>query len=396
MNLEKKMVWDLSLEEIEYIYRHRHMNPYVYAALKTYHTSCPPLNRPVYLRPNTIPPYLRAITEKLLEFSPQIGHEDPSYVRAGITFYTYNLYTVLDQVQLEDVPLVVQLLSALAYLSICSEKNDKLPPWKYQPLWKYQVIRVKDKTSDAIIEKLLKPKVDFKRIAIMPPYGGEARDKHYYGDGAYMNVFMKNVMSSIIICMENGDDPLMIEVALLNAERAMRAYVQDFGLTLCENIQIVIRCYNTLYFYGGTFFEKQGQYDRAVEWYLKDIYEPALPGLFDSRDHLKVLKIITRLISAYHLISSDQPMKRDLKNLIDRSFINSFTIMAAYAHRVFEAFQLHPESDVRKSNLVEADNKSLLYAGETSRDVYFCSLLYNKFVLGTDYGDIDYTRFFEY
>jgi len=45
MNLTDKKVWDLSLDEIEYVYQYRHMNNYVYAALKTYYTSSPPLNR---------------------------------------------------------------------------------------------------------------------------------------------------------------------------------------------------------------------------------------------------------------------------------------------------------------------------------------------------------------
>ena len=120
MNLEKKMVWDLSLDEIEYIYRNLHMNHYVYAALKTYYTSSPPLNRSVCLRSNTIPSYLRASIEKLLELSPRIGKHDPSFVRADITYCTYLLYSVLCQIQLEYVSGVALLLAACAYLAICS------------------------------------------------------------------------------------------------------------------------------------------------------------------------------------------------------------------------------------------------------------------------------------
>ena len=156
MNLDKKMVWDLSLDEIEYIYRDLHMNHYVYAALKTYHTSSPPLNRPVFLRPNTIPTYLCASIEKLLELSSRIGKYNPSSIRADITYCTYLLYSVLHQIKLEDVELAVQLLAACAYLSICSEKNDNLP------LWNKPVVRQKNESIIAIIEKLLEPVVDIE------------------------------------------------------------------------------------------------------------------------------------------------------------------------------------------------------------------------------------------
>ena len=42
-NLNKN-VWELNLDEIEFLYKYRHMNNYVYAALMTYHKSKFPLN----------------------------------------------------------------------------------------------------------------------------------------------------------------------------------------------------------------------------------------------------------------------------------------------------------------------------------------------------------------
>ena len=393
MKLEGKQVWELSLDEIEYIYKYRHMNHYVYAALKTYHTSCPPLNRPVSLRPNTIPPYLRAITEKLLEFSPQIGHEDPSYVRAGITFYTYNLYTVLDQVQLEDVPLVVQLLSAFAYLSIYSEKNDKLP------LWKYQVIRVKNNHINLHVKMLQKSKVDVKRI-INAIWVDAKRYNEAYADLMELYNFVLRSMYSIIVCMENGDAPLLIERALLNTERAMLEYEQRHGfLDPSSPVHLKnpnnIRYRNALYLYGGMFFERQGWLDRATQWYLKDIYDPALPRLLDVA-YLRSFKITERLLSAYG-ITSDKEIKRDLKDLIDRSFVAAFQRTAAYAYEVINFFQTHSDNDVMTVGPIRNSSGELIhYAGEGSREVYFCSLLYNKFVLGIDYPDIEYARFFNY
>jgi hypothetical protein len=381
MNLKKKMVWDLSLDEIEYIYRNRHMNNYVYAALKTYHTSSPPLNRPVSLRPDTIPPCLCSFIEKLLEFSPLIGHDDPSYVQVGITLCADQLQAVLHKVQLEDIPIVVQLLTACAYLSITSGKNNKIL------LWKQPVVRPKNRLITKIIKKLLKSTF----IEEAKAQSSVTRNLLYD--------FMPKVMGSIIICMENGDNPELIEQALLSTEHAMRTYEHNHGhvdprspVRVCDPKQIRYR--NTLYLYGGMFFEKQGQYDRAVDWYLKDINHPVLPSCF-CWSHLMAFKTIERLMSAYHLITDTQ-LKEYLEDLIHRSFVEAFKLGATYSQRKLGYFETRPSIDIRSIWLSLNEQRSILYGGEKSREVFFVSLLYNKFILGTDYRDIEYARFFKY
>ena len=212
MNLMDKNVWDLSLDEIEYVYRNLHMNHYVYAALKTYYTSSPPLNRPVSLRSDTIPPYLRTPFERLLEFSPYIGKYNPSFVRANITYHTYLLYSVLDQVQLENISLVAQLLAACAYLPIVSEKNDDIP------LWNKKVVRRKNSYINAIIEKLLEPVVDIEEVGMMPLFRSGYVKKLLHGYIKNLFSFVPKAIFSIIVLMENGDDPKLIERALLQEE----------------------------------------------------------------------------------------------------------------------------------------------------------------------------------
>lgn len=391
MNLGKKKVWDLSLDEIEYIYRNLHMNHYVYAALKTYYTSSPPLNRSVSLRPNMLPPYLCAPIEKLLELSPRIGKDDPSSVRAEITYNTYLLYSVLNQVQLEDVPVVAQLLAACAYLPICSEKNDNLP------LWNKPVIRQKNEHIDAIIEKLLEPVVDIEEICMMPLFGNNKKDKISHGDMANLFSFIPISLFCIIVLMENGDEPQIIKRALFHAEQAMRTYEHDNGYSdtgspIRTRYAGQLRYRNTIYLYGGMFFEKQGWCEHALDWYLKDINVQELPNFFGF--YLTDMKTTERLISAYPLTIGKE-MQSSLKNLIHLCLARIFQNSAKYSRDIIDYFKSHPSTDKRSESIIFGE-KRRLYAGEASREVYFTSLIYNKFILGTDYQNIDYSRVFEY
>jgi len=395
MNLNGKTVWDLSLDEIEYAYRNLHMNHYVYAALKTYHTSSPPLNRSVYLRSNTIPPYLRSSVERLLELSPYIGKYDPSFVRAGITYCTYLMYSVLDQVQLEDISLVAQLLAACAYLPIVSERNDNIL------VWNKKVVRNKNRHSKAIIEKLLEPVVDIEEVGKMPLplFSGFNTGGNELPHGHIKNLirFVPKALFSIIVLMENGDDPQMIERVLYNTEQAMRTYEHDHGHldTSSKNKRRVeqIRYRNTIYLYGGMFFEKQKMYDRAIDWYLKDINNPELPdSSFGS--FMTDMRTTERLISAYPLITNKE-IQSNLKDLIHRCLFKITKGAAECGHFILDYLKSHPSTNLRNANLY-LKGRRLSYGREGSREVYFISLLYNKFILGVDYQDIDYARFFKY
>jgi len=391
MNIDKKMIWDLSLDEIEYIYRNLHMNHYVYAALKTYYTSSLPLNQSVCLRPNTIPSYLCTPVEKLLEFSSHIGKYDPSFVRADITYHTYHLYSVLHQTQLEDVPIIAQLLAACAYIVICSEKNDGLP------LWNKPVIRQKNEHIDAVIEKLLEPVIDIENIGAMPLFKNNKSDKMTSGDMANLFKFIPRALFCIIVLMENGDDPQVIKQALLHTEQAMRNYEHDNGYSdinspIRTRYAGQLRYRNTVYLYGGMFFEKQRWHNLALDWYLKDINVHDLPNFFGF--YLTDMKTTERLMSAYPL-TTDNQIRNNLKNLIHLCLARIFQNAAKYSDEIIDYFKSNPSNDKRINSII-SEGKRKLYAGEASREVYFTSLLYNKFVLGIDYQDINYHHFFEY
>ncbi len=88
-------------------------------------------------------------------------------------------------------------------------------------------------------------------------------------------------------------------------------------------------------------------------------------------------------------------MQSNLKDLINRCLVKTAHNTAKYNCMVLEYFKSHPSTDMRTSH-VYPYNKRVMYGGEAGREVYFLSLLYNKFILGTDYSDINYARFFEY
>ena len=396
MDLGNKYVWDLSREEIEYVYRHRHMNNYVYAALQNYYTSSPPLNRPVSLRSGSIPSYLHASVTKLLKVSPLIGKYNPSIVRTAVTYYTYLLYTDLARVAREEIPVLAPFLGACAYLSIHSEKNDNLR------LWNKPVVRSMSEESRVIMGQLLAPPIDIEQICMLARLDigeGKGRGKRERGgvgcrDPGNLFTFMPLVMISIITHMENGEEPQRIEQALLNTEQAMCEY--ETGCTeplpplYAERNRL--RYHNTLYLYGGMFFQRRGQHKAAVDWYLKHIEVPGLPELFGN--FLTDLKTTERLICAYPLVD-DTERQRSLKDLIHRCLVRVCQNAAKHAKRVEDYYRMFPLSDMR-SQAFEATGTRILYSGEASRELYLCALVYNKCVLGVDYGDINYATFFQY
>ena len=400
MDLLNKYVWDLSLDEIEYVYKNRHMNHYVYAGLKTYYTSSPPLHRPVSLRTDMVPGYLCSAVEKLLILSPFVGKKDPAVLRTGITYLFYQLYHGLENVSLQDISTIVQLLAACAYLLLHSEKNDNML------LWNGPVVRNMTKYSRMVVKRLLMPTVDIEAICSLEPFSptmAKRKRKNelpaHENDIPILYQFMPKAMRSLIAYMENGKSPEMIEQALLNTEQAMVHYENNHTVSLppLYSEKKKLRYHNTLYLYGAMFFQRQGLYNRAVDWYLKHIDVYGLPYLFGN--FLTDLKTTERLVSAFPLIN-DKKKQSDLMNLIQRCMVTICHNISKHSQRVNAYYESHPTTDMRavwlKNGKGKVKDTDILYAGEAAREILLFSLLYNKFVRGVDYKDIDYASFLMY
>ena len=64
MDLSQKGVWDLTYDEIDYVFNHRHMNNYVYAALKSFYFSPIPSGYHVASKKTMVPDYMRSSFEQ--------------------------------------------------------------------------------------------------------------------------------------------------------------------------------------------------------------------------------------------------------------------------------------------------------------------------------------------
>jgi hypothetical protein len=248
------------------------------------------------------------------------------------------------------------------------------------------------------MEKLLEPVVDVEEICKIPWFNWKKNmSEVVYDDFQNIYKFVGRAIFSIIVFIENGDDHQLIERALLNAEQAMRTYEHkcgfiDHGSPLQIKYAGQLRYRTSFYLYGGMFFQRQGRHDCAIDWYLKDINSPELPTVFSN--YFVDMKTTERVISAYSL-TTNKEMQSNLRDLINCCLVQTTHDTAKCYREVQEYLRSHPLTDMR-TVFIRPKGNLRWYGGEATREVYFLSLLYNKFILGTDYGDIDYARFFEY
>ncbi|MBN2439813.1 MAG: hypothetical protein JXJ04_00650 [Spirochaetales bacterium] len=390
MNLNGKRVWDITPEEIEYLYTKVHLNNYVYAALNCYHKSKMPLNKLITLRTEEFPSPLFLSVKKLTDLSPYIGNDDSRIVRINYTYFTYKLFTLLKKVKKEDVPVVIELLAALAYIPIVAEKNDDFA------LWLHPVIRQPD---DRIITlfNAIKKDIDVPSFLELCLFKNEEITDYVESPLRATFLFMRAVQS-IIIMTENNEDRNKLREAWTNLEYNMVKHERENGLSGKEfpgNIQRSgqIRYRNTIYLYGGDFFRSMGDYETAFDWYTKDIYFKELTDLFGF--YLTDMKTTERLICAYQITKKQGKEDTFLKNLIRDCMTKVFRNAAQYAETIIEFIETHPEADISLGRIPD-NGRYKLYAGEASRELFLISLFYQNVIRDVKYEEIDYHKFFDF
>jgi len=389
VTLDGKMVWDLTVDEIEYVYKNLHLNNYIYAALNNYHKSRMPLDKVIKPRKDKIPEVLHKYVDNIVELSPYLGNDDSRIIRINYTYYSYVLFQAFRYLKLDDIRRSIELMASLAYIPIVAEKNDNFP------LWFHTVIRKPDERILNLYKGLTK-KINFPSFLKLCIFNDENFDE--YQDSALKSVFLlMRAVQSLIVMAENREDRKRLEQAWKNLERNLLQYESVHNLSGSEYKGNIfrsgqIRYRNTLYLYGGDFFRRIEDYDTAFAWYTKDIYFKELPEIF--RFYLTDMKTTERLICAYE-IAKKRGGDPFLKNLIIRCMHRIFLNAAKYADHILEFIQSHPEADISLGRIpVEKGYK--LYAGEASREIYLISLLYHNIVNGIRYEDIDYQKYFEY
>lgn len=383
MDLSNKKIWDLNLKEIEYSYKNLHMNNYVYASLKTYHESNPPLNKIISLKNSMIPRCLQEYSKKLVELSPYLGNDDPRTIRINYTYYAFNLFTMLKYIKLEEVPVITEFLATMAYIPIIAEKNDNIL------LWSYEVTRKMDE-SNIMKFNLIKDKKNIDEI--LPFIILENENYEEIKNDPYIKIptFVIRAATNIIIMSENNHNKEKITEAWENLESVMIAneYTDDPKKMIKRG---QLRYQNTLYLYGGDFFRRINEYERAFSWYTRGIYFNELPDQI-FKFYLTDMKTTERLILAYSILQNKKE-KAFLKNLIDKCILQIFKNASEYSENILDFIGNNPGIDMSLARLPDGD-KFRLFSGEASREIFLISLLYNCFVNNIDFKNIQYDKFF--
>lgn len=392
MNLKQKHVWDLNLNEIEYIYQKLHMNNYVYAALMTYHKSNPPLNKQIKLNKRSAPACLFENAQKMAELSPYLGNDDPQLVRIHYTYYAYELFSRFKHLKIQDIGQTIALMSALSYVPIIAEKNDNLLIW-----WN-MVIRKKTQFIKDRYDSI-KDKIDIDEFVKLPYFENEKNQEEDLSPIDTLFEFIPRAVSSVIIMLENGLDLEQAATAFVNIEKNMIEYEQkhrvgnlkEFPKNVKHHGQTRYR--NTLYLYGGTVFERMGRYEEAFSWYTKDLYFVDIYDTFGF--YLTALKTCERLLCAYR-VAAEKKETTLFKSLIDHCFKKAFLNASDYAAVVLDYVRSTPGLDLSLERFDLGNNKYMLYAGEPSREIFLISLLYNKIINNEEYGEIGYSTYFDF
>ena len=382
MQLENKILWDLNITETKYAYENIHMNNYVYVALMLYHNSAIPLNKFLKLNRNT-PTYLYNFASKLLELSPYINNYSPEIVRANYLFRSYFLFSQLDNVKTLDLHKVIDLLSILSYISILSDKNDNILLWPYLIIRPYtkHIENTFNKITEKINIETFIPKID-----------------KINNHEILLVKFVHTAVSTLITMSENKFNSTLISDAFINVEKNMFRLEREFKIVKNDNIKESFstptqqRWRNTLYLYGGRYFEIIKNYDKAYEWYTKGIAKIDLHKTFNY--YLTDFKTTERLLSAYRVgkyINKDLLL---LKDLIDNCIVKAFHNTANYAKKIIKFINDNPNVKLTRKNL-ENDKIKLQYSGESVREVFLIALLYNHIINDLDFKNINYQEYLE-
>ena len=399
MDLHGKDVWDLTLDEIEYVYQHRHMNNYVYAGVETYHRSRMPLDRVVRLRRSRSPDCLHDGAGELLRLSPYLGREDPRTVRINYTYHAFGLLAALDQIELEQMDQTIDLLCALAYIPIVAEKNDGLA------IWLNPAVRRMDPETEQVFESI-GPEIDLQAFIEQPLWKndtGIVDDEIHNVPSLLLYYFIPRAVQSILVMVENGVDHERAAVAFRDVEHNMLRYEQraDIGNkpeyrrrggTRYPSNQ---RYRNTLFLYGGNILERMGRLEEAFDWYTRDIYITNLPDIFGF--YLTALKTCERLLCGLR-VAPDGTDTRLLRDLVERSVHAAFRAATPHANKVRQYVAEHPEADLAAIRFFTNKEKTrdILCAGEAARECFLLSLLYNRIINDVPYADVDYARVLRY
>lgn len=381
-------VWELTLEQLDHLYQHRHVNNYVYAALQVMAARGWPRGPEMIQPPMGFSRPMTKMVAELLDFVPRLeAAGDTGAMRTAVSLALYRFYRTLPEAEeaLTQLPRLMQLMAGLAFLPLVAEREDRFPLWWHRPVRPIEEERRRE------LAILLRP---FDLEELLEFYGGRIGR---YCDNPKRPIsrlysLTIRLVSTVIIMMENGLYPELAWRAFQHIESAMLDFEGRHrlgnlpGMVLNISDLNQIRYRNTLYLYGGNLLERMGRRLEAREWYLKDIHTPDLPGKLEF--YLTAFKTCERLLCAYRTLDGEE--HEELRKLLDQSMARSLSKTREYACKVLNIVKEHPRLDLSQPKLQIGD-KQILFSGEASREPLLASLLYQHMVRGTPYLKTDYS-----
>jgi hypothetical protein len=355
-------LWDLSPEQLDFVFHKRHINAFVYAGARMAHAGQMPVGKRVTLKTKQVPEPLRHPTKRLLEIVPSLGKGDTTIVRVNATFRSYQLFEALKEISLEDVPATATLLGSLAFVPVFADKNDNYP------LWPHKMVRDLNKHIWKKYQLLMEQE-DILKMVHAPPLKKyeNTQDPSYW-----LLKYVQSAVLTIITLIENDAlKPEEVSEAFFRTRDIMTQYAANHHIA--SNNNTFKRTQGTLYLYGGNHFERQGDHQTAYEWYTNDLLWIDLPDQFFW--YLDDMKLVERLSSAYALLPPSIE-KNLLEELIHRCLLKAYRQTATYAKHVLDYLSRHPEADLKQRLFVKENNQRLQFAGEMVSEVYLRSLLY--------------------
>jgi len=382
-------VWEMSPALVEYAYRHRHLNTYVYAALLVAKTSSWPREGRFRLRRGLYDSRVENIVDQILALLPAIrSGADPRRTRLALTQLLNELYVALPRLSLPEVPSHMSLLAALVFISLAADRADSIPLWFHPP------VRVMDRDMLRRFQHTLEP-FDFEALSD-GPHAEELIKRGVQFDIPESVVTAATILfvQAIIFAVENGKKPETVRRAYQNVEQAMRRFETSHGLHLgpgeCLDARRagLLRYRNTLYLYGGNHLERMGDTSEAKRWYLREIDTPELPEFL--RFYLTGLKTTERLLRAHTV--AQNPLRPFLRRLIERSLVVCQLRARHYCAEVLETRRSAPGIDWSWPR-VQTGSKLLFFGGEATREPLLAALIYCRVVQGVRYANTDYSIF---
>ena len=305
-----------------------------------------------------------------------------------LTRRLFELYAELPPSRPAEIPRLGRLLAALAFLPLIAERNDGFALWWHPPVRPIEPIH-------ADLMSLMRGPCSYEEAYRRFESQATRRGARPEQPVSLLYVITIMLVQAIILMMENGAPQEETLHAFRGAEAAMRDFEDRHGLGGLRDVPLglknpeQLRYRNTLYLYGGNLLERMGRHEEAVSWYLRDIDDHVdLPRSLGF--YMTAFKTCERLLSAYRIDSRHPRVRATLLALIHKALVKSFDQTRKYGEETLAMVDAHPNLDLSQPKL-ELQERTVLYAGEASREPLLIALLYRNMVQGVPYRDTDYS-----